>query len=200
MSDEELNIMTHDGERHFPTLKHYHRYEATSYPDLVRLAEYLIKHIKNDHFVDFGSGLMRVPIVMYHLLSIRSTGIELNKALYLASRQNVEQYRQTFYPEIDQVCFPVQAVNLNVLDYQFDGSESILFFFNPFSDELFRTIIHRFLSSYPYKSRAFVILYYAKHEYIDILEQFNLFTEIYRIELADYQDDPEDVIVIYQIG
>ncbi|TDM15499.1 hypothetical protein [Macrococcus bovicus] len=200
MSDEELNIMTHDGERHFPALRHYHRYEATAYSDLVQLADYLLTVAKNDHFVDFGSGLMRVPIAIHHLLGIKTTGIELNKALYLASCQNIEQYRQTFHPATDKAHFQVQAINLNVLDYQFDGSESMLFFFNPFSGELFRTIIHRFLSSYPYKRRAFVILYYAKHEYIDILEQFGLFTEIHRIELAGFKDDPDDIIVIYQIG
>ncbi|TDM04310.1 hypothetical protein [Macrococcus carouselicus] len=89
--------------------------------------------------------------------------------------------------------------NLNVLDYKFSGRESILFF-NPCSAEIFRSVIHCFLSAYPYKRRAFVILYYAKHEYTDILNQFGLFKEVHRIELKDYQNDPDDVIIIYQIG
>ncbi|GGB05181.1 class I SAM-dependent methyltransferase [Macrococcus hajekii] len=200
MSDSELNIITDDSNQHFPALTHYHRYEASGYSDLEKLVDFLREHVHHDQFIDFGSGLMRVPIYIHHSLHIPATGIELNKALYLKGEHNIEQYRLLHHAALTKDELGVQSMNLNVLDYQFSGHESILFFFNPFSAEIFRTIIHRFLSAYPYKRRAFVILYYAKHEYIDILSQFGLFNEIKRIELDDYIDDAEDMIIIYQIG
>lgn len=186
--DEQLNITTSKEDYQFPRIAHYHRYEPTDEQDLVTLADFLKAHIhKHDVLIDFGSGLMRVPIVINHLLGIRTIGVEMNKALYLEGQKNIERYQSDL----------VQSVNINAINYQFSGEETILFFFNPFSSEIFRTVIHHFLQHYNYRTRVFVVLYYAKLPLIDVIEQFGMFHEIKRYELNGYAHDENDTMIIY---
>lgn len=194
--DDLLHISTEEEHHQFPVITHYHRYEPTAYNDLVMLAEAirpLLHH--NEQLVDFGSGLMRVPIFMNYLLPIHTLGIELNKALYMDGMKNVESYQQHHQSHYD-----IRSLNVNVTDYQFTGSESILFFFNPFSADIFKSVLYQFLTHTSYKHRVLVILYYAKVEYIDAIHQLNIFNEIKRIPLAQYPDDENDMIIIYQLG
>lgn len=193
--DDFLNIDTVGKNQTFPTLIHYHRYEPTHYDDLLLLTDYLEPLVKRfDQLIDFGSGLMRVPIFINYKLNIETHGMELNKALYLQGLQNVRNYFEAFGHQ------PVSSLHVNALDYHFTGRETILFFFNPFSPQIFLAVINRFLTAYTYKHRTFVVLYYAKKEYIDVLQQFDLFEEIKRIELKDYHQDHNEMILIYKIG
>ncbi|WP_133442785.1 hypothetical protein [Macrococcus lamae] len=193
--DDLLHIKTTEENHQFPTVTHYHRYEPTTYSDLLALSNYLKPMIQEDELlVDFGSGLMRVPIFMNYQLQINTLGIELNKALYLDGLKNVDSYRQQLNSSGD-----IQALNMNVTDYHFNGRESILFFFNPFSAEIFKTVLSHLISQASYKRRIIVILYYAKVEYIDAIHQSGQFTEIKSILLSRYPTDQNDVIVIYQL-
>ncbi|KAA1040150.1 hypothetical protein ERX35_003940 [Macrococcus equipercicus] len=194
--DTLLHIETNGTNHQFPTIRHYHRYEPTSYDDLLTLSSQLQPFIrKNDRLVDFGSGLMRVPIFMNYRFDINTAGIELNKALYMDGMKNIRSYEMHH-----QAAGRVHAFNQNVTDYRFTGRETILFFFNPFSADIFKSVLHQFLTHAAYNTRVLVILYYAKGDYIDVINQLNLFTEISRIPLSGYPDDENDLMIIYQFG
>lgn len=186
--DELLNIETNQTDDRFPRIAHYHRYEPTDEEDLEMLADYLKDKVNPyDVLIDFGSGLMRVPIIINYLLQIKTIGIEMNKALYLEGVKNTEQYHSEM----------VTSLNINAINYQFTGEETILFFFNPFSSEIFRTVIHHFLQNYNYRTRVYVVLYYAKLPLIDVLMQFGIFHEIKRFELKGYTEDENDMMIIF---
>lgn len=192
--DDILYINTEE-DQPFPSNQHYHRYEPTNYNDLKVLCDYLSTIIKPyDKLVDFGSGLMRVPIYVNYALNIKTVGIEMNKQLYLRGLGNIESY----YTHYD-VTNKVASINLNALEYEFTKEDTLLFFFNPFSSQIFTTVINNFLQSYTYNKPVYVILYYAKREYIDSLNLIDIFTLKHEIELPNYHQDKNELLLIYEI-
>ncbi|MCE4957107.1 hypothetical protein [Macrococcoides caseolyticum] len=172
------------------TNHHSHRYEPTKYTDLIELYE----HMQNDFneqslLIDFGSGLMRVPILFNYLLKIETIGIELNKQLYLNSLKNIKHY------QLLHTNNQVSALNINALKYQFTGRETHLFFFNPFSEFVFQKVMENLMNSNVLQCD--IILYYALPEYINYLNAINHFNLKLSIALNDIDKDVSERINVY---
>lgn len=170
---------------------HANRYEPTVYQDLISLIEQTYKDFHSDsHFIDFGSGLMRVPILFNHLLNISVTGIELNKQLYLLGLKNIKNYQLLHHPS------SIHTLNINAIHYQFQGNETHLFFFNPFSVFVFQKVMENLMTTDI--KECDIILYYVKPEYEMYLSECIQFKLKYSILLDNESIDPSEKINIYQ--
>lgn len=188
--DALLNINTSPYIETF-TNHHSNRYEPTVYQDIITLVEHTYQDYTEDSFlVDFGSGLLRVPILMHHLLGLKTLGIELNKQLFLLGKENIKHY--TLMHQTAEI----SSMNLNALDYQFTGKETHLFFFNPFSSIIFQKVMAHLMDSVI--QQCDIILYYAKPEYEMYLSDLMQFKLKYSIPLAAYENDPSEKINIYE--
>lgn len=189
--DALLNIKTNPYIETF-TNHHSNRYEPTEYHDLILLLDIISDDIAYDAlFVDFGSGLMRVPIFTNYIFKIKTMGIELNKQLYLESLENIKNYSLMHHNER---C--VTAQNINALQYQFCGEETHLFFFNPFSVFVFQKVMDNLMTSSIEKCD--IILYYAKPEYEIYLQEIIHFKLKYHIPLSQMNNDPSEKINVYE--
>ncbi|WP_414050220.1 hypothetical protein [Macrococcus animalis] len=173
------------------TNHHSNRYEPTIYQDLVTLIEVTQSDYDDTSLlIDFGSGLMRVPIFLNFILNIQAMGIELNKQLYLKSKTNIKDY------QLKHQSNHVSALNINALQYHFTGQETHLFFFNPFSIFIFQKVMENLMDSAI--EHCYIILYYAKPEYEIYLSDLINFKLKYSIPLKNFKEDPSEKINIYQ--
>ncbi|MCU7556797.1 hypothetical protein ROU88_04885 [Macrococcus capreoli] len=187
--DRYLNIETIPYIETF-TNHHSNRYEPTPYQDVLQLLS-VTQQDYHDYslLVDFGSGLMRIPIFMHNMLGIDTIGIELNKQSYLHGLNNLKQY------ELLNGKSNIQSFNLNATEYKFKGAETHLFFFNPFSVFIFQKVMAHLIDSSV--TQCDIILYYAKPEYEMYLSDLPQFKLKYTIPLTHYKDDPSEKINIY---
>lgn len=174
------------------TNHHSNRYEPTHYKDLVLLFEHLHSEINEDSYlVDFGSGLMRVPIFFNYYFDASALGIEMNKQLYLMSLENIKAYHYLKHTEMK-----IEAKNINAINYQFSGHETHLFFFNPFSVFVFQKIISSLLHSDVVTCT--IILYYVQPEYEAYLDDMNNFKLRDTLHLPAIENNPLEKINIYE--
>ena len=132
----------------------YSPYEATPYSVLERLSD--SGHIRRrDHLLDFGCGKGRVAFFMASVVGCRVTGIDHSKKLIDIAIENRKASRLG-----DRVrLFCARAEQYEI------GDENVLFFFNPFSEKIFDSVLRRL------KGEARVICYYPSPAYIDCLDR-----------------------------
>ncbi|MFJ8263995.1 class I SAM-dependent methyltransferase [Rummeliibacillus sp. NPDC094406] len=163
--DQLLHIHTIGNQRDFPMLSHYYPYEPTPY-DVLDVCFDKIALGKNDCFIDFGSGKGRVPFYVNHRFHIETLGIEMNEGYVQDSFQNKVHYSKEHHLETA----PVNFLCSKAEQYKIQPDDNIFFFFNPFSIQIFRKVIHNILKSQQENSRKMnVILYYPSFEYIQFL-------------------------------
>lgn len=191
-----LNIKT-DGFSEFAPTPHYFRYEATSY----KVLELLLEHFpfkKEDRFVDFGCGKGRTLFFIHHFFQITTVGIEMDEILFRHLEANVERYFRRHEGNRDQVILFHGFAE----DYPIDSRETIFYFFNPFSLQIFMQVVHNIIESYLEKRREiFIILYYPTRDYIYFLEQKTPFRLNQEIPVKPYyQSDENERLLIYRLA
>jgi len=107
-----------------------------------------------DVFVDYGSGMGRVvyqAAAQYPFK--RVIGVELSEELNAIARENIDRNR----PRLR--CQAVELLTSDALGFEVPPDVSIAFFFNPFTGELFASVIDRLLASYDRHPRRLRIIY-----------------------------------------
>ena len=193
--DAVLNIKT-DGFSEFAPTAHYFRYEATSY----RVLKLLIEHLpikKGDRFVDFGCGKGRTLFFIHYFLQIPAIGVEMDAVLFRHLEANVERYFRKHQRNRAEIVLYHGFAE----EYFIDPTETIFYFFNPFSLQIFIQVVHNILQSYLDNRRnMFIVLYYPTRDYIYFLEHqtpFQLEKEIPVTPL--YHSDKNERILIYRL-
>ncbi|AQQ54531.1 class I SAM-dependent methyltransferase [Planococcus lenghuensis] len=154
---------------------HYNRYEATPYAGLEALfEEYGLK--PDGHFVDFGCGKGRVPFYVHRKFGITATGIEMSGHLYQEALENQASYMAKTKQKKGSVHF----IRTFAEEYPINPEDSMFYFFNPFSVQIFMTVISRILESAEQNPRPVtLILYFPTADYIQFAEQsFKLIGEV----------------------
>lgn len=175
--DLELHIKTTDlGEQQVQS-PHYHHYEATAY----WMLDELFKHYQleqSDGFVDYGCGKGRVLYYVHHRFKVSVTGVEMNLNHYQDALANKETYLKNIKRRNGLIHIECCLAE----DYQIKSTENCFFFFNPFSLQIFITIVNQILMAVEKNKRTVdIILYYPAMEYVDYLETrtpFELFQDI----------------------
>lgn len=135
-------------------------YEPTPYPVLERLAgSGLIS--KNDIILDYGCGKGRVDFFISYQTRAKSIGIEYDERIYDNAIEN-----QKTAISASRVCF----IKQNAEDYQVPKEVNRIYFFNPFSIEIFQKVMSRITTSYYLNPRKILLFfYYPSIEYISYL-------------------------------
>ncbi|MCM3568602.1 methyltransferase [Neobacillus mesonae] len=196
--DRLLNINTRGDRLEGPAQKplRYYPYEPTPYSALELLfEEYEVN--KTDHVVDFGCGKGRLNFYLHYFFQASVTGIEMNETLYKAALENSKSYRRITKKRLDRIRFYCCLAE----EYKIDPLDNRFYFFNPFSIQIFRSIINHIVISFENTERDIeLILYYPSDDYIYFLEKETAFECKKEIILPhDYLRDAKERFLIYRL-
>ncbi len=188
-----LNIKTTGEQQGFHPSLHYHRYEPTPYIVLEELmANYELK--SSDRIIDFGSGKGRLNFFFHYVAGASVVGVEMNELLCQKALANMKQYCKKT-KKVQFFCGKAE-------DYPVDPRDNRFYFFNPFSVEIFRTVVNNLLLSFEKSPREMeLILYYPADDYVYFLEKYSLFELKLEVDLQNLiKHDPYERFLIYRFG
>ena len=167
-------------------------YEPTSYMVLERLANSgLIR--KNNTLLDYGTGKGRVCFYLSYQTRCRVIGIEYDEAIYqkaIANKETAVAGNRTSF------------ILCGAENYEVPVDVDRCYFFNPFSVEIFHTVLAKLYESYYEKPRELLLFfYYPSEDYISSLmtqEQLLFYDEIDTSDLF-LGDDNRERIMIFKV-
>lgn len=167
-------------------------YEPTPYCVLERLANsgYITKR---NVLADYGCGKGRVDFYLAYQCRCRSIGIEYDERIYQTAVDNAQSAVSA--PKVSFVCE-------NAEHYTIPTEVDCFYFFNPFSLEIFRSVLSNIIASYYENPREmFLFFYYPQSDYISYLmtvDELYFYDEIECYDLFE-GNDPRERIVVFGI-
>lgn len=167
-------------------------YEPTPYPVLERLAA-SGRVGTGTRLLDYGCGKGRAVLFLAWQTGCRATGVDFSGKLIDMAEENRRRgglVAQTSF----RLC---RAEEYAVTD------ENAFFFFNPFSEKIFRAVLWRIRGSLRARPRrAELYCYYPSEEYIDCLAEAEEWRPAGEIDCRDLFDgnNPRERIVIFETG
>lgn len=194
--DKLLNIKTCGVQKEFNESLHYNRYEPTSYNVLNALFKKL-KISANDSLVDYGCGKGRLNFYANYHFNARVTGIEMNNFYYREALNNKLNFLKKHHKDSENIIF----LNCFAQDYEVKDEDNIFYFFNPFSVQIFMTVIEKILESIERCYRKIrIVLYYPSDDYIFYLENYTFFKLEKEIKIEEeYIKNSRQKILIYSL-
>lgn len=193
--DALLNIKTAGDQKRFNKSLHYHRYEPTPYKALEKLFnKYELK--SSDRIVDFGCGKGRLIFYIHYFCNATVVGVEMNETLFQEAIENRDGYLKKNKKSKDKIhlhcCF--------AQEYKIHPSDNRFYFFNPFSIQVFMSIINNILLSVEESEReADLVLYYPSEDYIYFLENHTTFELKEEVILPGlYEHNSNERFLIYR--
>lgn len=192
--DRLLQIQTtHLGEQPYSS-GHYHHYEATPYRTLDALFEHY-EIPKEGRLVDYGCGKGRVLFYVHHYFHKPVVGVEMDAQLYREALVNETTYLQKRRKLTESITIENQLAE----QYKIQPEDQVFFLFNPFSLQIFMTVIQRILKSVENNPRTVdVILYYPTEEYHYYLLYDTPFELRQEIKVDCYAEDEQDRFLVYR--
>ena len=142
-------------------------YEPTPYKALKELFDQL-PLTSQECIVDFGCGKGRVLFYCNQRFFCKVKGIEFDKELYRQLLDNAEYYHVRFHGQRKKV----QLFQMDARWYHIQSEDTVFYFFNPFTKEIFDGIIDAIEESVEqHPRRIYVMLYYAQDEYLTYLKE-----------------------------
>lgn len=192
--DRLLQIQTtHLGEQPYAT-GHYHHYEPTPYDTLDALFEQY-ELPKGGRLVDYGCGKGRVLFYVHHYFHKAVVGVEMDSQLYREALLNETTYLQKKRKNLPSISIENQLAE----QYVIQSDDQLFFLFNPFSLQVFITVIHHILKSVESNPRTVdVILYYPSEEYHYYLLYDTPFELLQEVKIEDGPLDEQDRFTVYR--
>jgi hypothetical protein len=123
-------------------------------------------------FVDMGSGKGRAILVASEFAFSKIVGIELSPHLHHIAQENIKRYSPA-----SQRCTEFELLCMNVVDYDYGPEPVVLFLFDPFGRETFRSVVANLEASLRANPRdAFVVYIYPQFE--DLLRSSSLLRKL----------------------
>lgn len=116
-------------------------------------------------FVDFGSGKGRVLFLASDYPFQKITGVEFSADLSEIARQNIQRYRSA-----TQKCRQIEAVCMDAIQYRIPPGPVVLFFNNPFGEEVLAPMLENIQRSMEEAPRE-VYVVYAHPRCLHLLER-----------------------------
>ncbi|MCA1066275.1 methyltransferase [Rossellomorea sp. AcN35-11] len=192
--DDLLGVHTGKMQMGFHRSLHYHRYEPTPYKALVELfRQYELK--RSDRVVDFGCGKGRLNFFIHHLFQATVIGIEMNREFYDEALENRENYLRKVKNNRNELIFHHCLAE----EYKIHPRDNRFYFFNPFSVQIFMTIINNILFSVEESPRDVeIVLYYSSDDYVHYLEDHPLFILRKEVNLkGEYEKNEYERFLVY---
>ncbi len=188
--EQMLNIRT-TGLREWRNQTHYHRYEATPYRALERLFE-VYKLNRDDEVVDFGCGRGRVSFYIHNRFKIPVTGVEVNDLTLEEALDNKRSYRY----KASHIEAPIRFDFAYAEQYEVEDDDTVFYFFNPFSVEIFKKVVGNILKSVERTKRPIdLILYYPTANYKRFIAKNTAFKLVNKVKVPAAQDRKEKFLV-----
>lgn len=188
--EEKLNIKT-TGLREWRNETPYHRYEATPYKALDRLFQ-VYKFQEDDQVVDFGCGRGRVSFYIHNRFQIPVTGIEVHDQTFEEALDNKRSYRYV----AKDIEAPIQFHFALAEQFEVADTDTVFYFFNPFSVGIFKQVVANILKSVEKNERPIdLILYYPTGSYKRFMADQTSFKLINRVIVPGAQDKKEKFLV-----
>jgi SAM-dependent methyltransferase len=183
--DKKHNVETNAGEgeeqAHSADLRAGFWYLPTR-PGTVRLLlnELPVANYSNYTFVDLGSGKGRVLLIAARYCFQKVVGVELRKDLHERAVRNVRSCRG-----LKNKCGGIECVNLNALDYEFPDENLVLYFFNPFGNEIMQALLNRLTASLDRCPRdVFLAMVYPEHvSAVDAMPRWSVYKQLRRCRI-----------------
>lgn len=168
-------------------------YEPTSYDVLERLANSgYIK--KKNTLLDYGCGKGRVSLFMAYQTKCRSIGIEYDERIYERAITNKEGSLSG--SRVEFLCTDAK-------NYEVPAMVDRIFFFNPFSVEILKSVLVKIYESYYDNPREILLMfYYPSDDYIACLIQegeIDFEDEIDMRDLFGSGKDERERIMIFKL-
>lgn len=116
------------------------KYQGSNYYILNKFFNKYKNVINNRTIVDFGSGKGRILILAMKYGAKSCIGVEFAKELIDISRVNLDLYKAN-----NNLRTEIVLINDSALNYDFNGAEDVLFFYNPFNEKILNPIIEKIL-------------------------------------------------------
>jgi len=107
-------------------------------------------------FIYFGSGKGRALLLASHFPFRRVIGIEFSPELHAIAQRNLQTY-----PRHLLRCSDIESVCQDFLEFELPAEPSVLFFFDPCSEVLFRQLLARISASFQAHPRPLYLIYIA---------------------------------------
>ncbi|CAG9620227.1 class I SAM-dependent methyltransferase [Sutcliffiella rhizosphaerae] len=191
--EENWNIKTADIQMGIHRSYTYHRYEPTPYEALDAFFE-KYKVTLQDHFIDFGCGKGRLNFYVANQFGAKATGIEMNELFYKDSLMNLADYRGKYK---EKIAFE----HVMAEDFDIMLSANRFYFFNPFTVDIFRSVINNILLSVEKVNRPVnIILYYPAPDYVYFLEEHPMFSYKLEVPLEGYNKNANERFLVYELA
>lgn len=168
-------------------------YEPTPYAVLERIVNTgMIR--KNNVLVDYGCGKGRVDFFLSYQTRCKSIGIEYDERLFERALDNKSTATSGMRVEI---------INQNATEFIPDTSVDRFYFFNPFSIEIFKSVMSKILDSYYEEEREiYLFFYYPSDEYIAYLMSVDELEFYDEIDCRDLflGNDSRERVMIFSLG
>jgi methyltransferase family protein len=132
--------------------EHRNHYEASGWLDLRKILR-REEVGPEDVFIDFGSGKGRVVLEASRYPFARVIGLEVSEDLNRVARANVARFGDR------AVCQDVEIVTADAAEYEIPDDVTIAYFYNPFSGNVFETVVERLLESVDRNPRLLRLIY-----------------------------------------
>ncbi len=135
--------------------EHGHDYQGTP----LVIFERILKKIPGDRnqqtFIDFGSGLGRMLFAALEHDFGKIIGVEYGLELYQKSLANIQESKLS-----DKDRMKIQVINENATTYSLPDTDAVLYFFNPFDEEILAKVIANITNSIQLSPRILYVIYY----------------------------------------
>jgi len=136
-------------------LKASNEYIPTPYYILYKVFNLInLKKINDINFIDFGCGAGRALCFALLFNPKKIIGVELSKSLCDLSINNLSKYK---YKQNNNICFDI--LNISALDYKFNNSENIIFFYDPFGPNVMNSVLSNLNVSLKKNKRSIYLIY-----------------------------------------
>jgi hypothetical protein len=139
-------------------------------------------------FIDIGSGKSRTLLLASHYKFKEIVGVEFARELVAVARRNVTNYRNR-----GQKCRTLSVVEGDAAAYAFPETPLVVYFYNPFSKEVFDLVLTNLKASLQRTPRrCFVVYGSSSHQAIDwarpAIRSAGLFEELTVPKMPDFLD------------
>jgi hypothetical protein len=129
-------------------------------------------------FIDIGSGKSRTLLLASHYPFAEIVGVEFARELVGIARRNIARYENP-----SQKCRALSVVEADATAYDFPPTPLLVYFYNPFSKEVFDVVLANLVSSLARHPRdCFVVYGSSSHRAIDwarpAIRQAGIFEEL----------------------
>jgi len=130
-------------------------YEPVDALEFALTLESLQRSFEGWTFIDVGSGKGRSLLLASLFDFDRVIGLELSASLHEVAEQNLRRQRRE-----DLMCRDVQSICTDALEYELPTDPLVLFFFNPFKEDLMARMLANIRESYLRSPRPIILIYH----------------------------------------